>query len=470
MPLTATASSTSGGVLTALGLGSGLDISTLVSELVTAEMSAVNARATREQTSITTQLSAVATLKSALSTFQSSVNALSAGTGFASRSAVSSNEDIFTAAADTSAVVGTYRVEVNQLAQGQQLITGSFTDSNTTPVGTGTLSFTVGAASFSVNIDSNNSTLAGIRDAINYAPENASVSATIVNGTGGPRLVLSSLRTGVAETINITSSEGDGGLTQLNYSAGVPGAYTVDQAAQDAIITVAGIEHHSSSNKVTDVLDGVTLNLQSADEDVTYTLKISNDSAHVTSLVGSFVTAYNTLRTQLATLNSYDSSAGTTGPMFGDSLLSGIERQMQRALGDVVSSVSGQYNSLASLGITTDANGKMVLSSAKLERALAINFSAVSNVFSASDGIVARLDTFLDSVLAGAGSVSSRSASLDVRQNLLDDQKEFIEMRTAKVRERYLMKFNAMDTLLAQLQSTGDYLSQQFDALTRDTR
>lgn len=463
--------SSSSSAISALGLGSGLDIDAIVDELVTAEMAPANNRVTREQESVDTQVSALATLKSALATFQDTYEALTSGSdsSFTSHTVTSSNEDVLTATVGSDAVPGTYNVTVDQLAQSHQIISDSFNGGSSATVGTGTLTLAVGGESFSVTIDSSNSTLAGIRDAINNASNNTGVNATLVYGTNGASLVLTSAETGEANTITVSASGGDGGLDALAYSDTDTANYTVEQEAQDAIVTIAGIEHHSSTNTITDAIDGITLELNEAAPSETIRLQISNDTDSVVSKVNSFITAYNTLATQLDALGSYDSETGEAGALFGDSLLKNLSNQLRHAFTDTVSGASGSYNSLASLGITFDTDGQLTLDEDKLKSALSSDFNAVTNVLGSTDGVISRVNSLIDSTLASDGSIQTRSNSLDKRQDSIDAEQEEIELRTAVIEQRYLDKYNAMDSLLAELDNLSSYLTQQFDALNKDS-
>jgi flagellar hook-associated protein 2 len=473
MTTTTSATSTtsnSGGALQSLGIGSGLDIAALVDGLTTAEMSAPNARNTREQTAVTTQVSALGSLKSALSTFQSSLTALLTGGGFAARTVNSANKDVVTATATSSAALGNYQVEVQKLAQSHQLLSNNFTGGAAGIVGTGDLTIGSGGNSFTVTIDSTNNTLAGIRDAINSATGNQSVSATLVYGQTGAQLVLTSLKTGAASGITVDAAGGDGGLAQLSYGVGNTTHYTSKQDAQDAVVMVSGVEHHSATNTVSDAIDGVTLNLASAKLGTEVAINITNDSDHVVSLVQSFVTAYNTLQTTLSPLDTYDSSTQAAGPLFGDAMFTGLKSQLGHAMTDAVSGVTGAFSSLASLGVTRSVDGKLTMDDAKLRAALSSDFKAVSKVFSGTSGVVARMNKTITTTLLIGGSVNTRSASLTAKQTAITNEKALIDLRTAKVKERYLAKFNAMDALLAKMQNTATFLTQQMDALNRASK
>ncbi len=462
--------SNAGGVLQSLGIGSGLDISSMVDSLTTSEMSAANARVTREQTAVTTQVSAMGTLKSAMSTFQSSLTSALTGAGFSARNVTSADQTVLTATATASAALGNYQVEVKQLAQSQKLISNNFTGGSSSVIGTGTLSFSSDGKTFSIKIDSANSTLAGIRDAINGASDNQSVSATIVYGQSGAQLVLTSLKTGENAGVTVNATGGDGGLAQLTYGTGNASHYTEKQAAQDSIVLVDGVEHHSSTNQVSDAIDGVALNLFAQKPGSQVSLNITNDNDHVVSLVQSLVTAYNTLQSSIAPLDSYDASTQSSGPLFGDSMYASLKNQLRHALTDSVAGLSGSYNSLAALGITTGVDGTLSMDETKLRTALGTDFKSISKVFSGAGGVVARINSKITTALLSGGNVASRTTSLATQQKEIDDEKAQVTLRTATVKARYLAKFNAMDSFLSKMQNTSAYLTQQTNAQNQSSK
>jgi flagellar hook-associated protein 2 len=275
---TTSSTSASGGVLTALGLGSGLDIEALVSALTESEMSAANSRVAREQESVTAQVSALASLKSSLSVFQASLLSFRTGANYGTRSVTSSHEDLLTATVGANAANGSYDIVVEQLATAQQLVSTSFVGGATGDVGYGQLTIGVGASSFTVDIDSTSATLADIRDAINDASGNSSISASLIYGSNGSaRLALTSTATGADNTIEITASGGDGGLSALTYGVGNTTHYTEERQALDAIINIAGEDFTSASNTISDAIDGITLKLQEADINTTVSISVAND-------------------------------------------------------------------------------------------------------------------------------------------------------------------------------------------------
>lgn len=467
---TTSSTSSSTGVLSALGLGSGLDIDNLVTTLTDAEMSASNNRLSREKDAVDTQVSAVASLKSALASFQASLLAVNTSSKYTTRSVTTSDSSLVTATADNTAAIGTYNVKVNQLAKAHQLLSDTFADGADTVVGDGTLTITLGSDSFNVTIGSSANTLADIRDAINDASDNPGVAANIVYGDNGvAQLLLTSTVTGASNSITVASSGGDGGLAVLDYSSGNTANYTEQQAALDSIITVAGVQHTSSSNTVSGAIDGLTFDLVDADVDTTVSIKVSNNNSNVTQLVKDLVTAYNTMQKSISSLGSYDASSETAGPLMGDPLYNSINRKLSNVLNTPVSGVSSIYNSLASLGVTSDADGQLSVDESKLTKALNADFSSVVKTLQSDNGLLAQFDSMLEEALASDGTIATRDSVLDRRQEKIDEDQDAIDLRTEQVRQRYLNKFNAMDTLLAQLQSTADYIEQQFDALTKDS-
>ena len=236
--------------LSATGVGSGIDIESLVSQLVAAERAPEAQRLQRASTKVTTQLSALGTLRGALSTLQSSVSGLKSASSFQGRRADSTDKTIFTANAGTTAATGNYSIEVKQLASAQKLATAAYPAGATATVGTGTLTLTAGGKVINVVIGDSAKTLAGIRDAINAAPDNDKVQATLITAVDGARLVLTSTKSGVANAIQVTTSGGDGGLSALVYQPGGTTNLTQVAAAQNAEVVIEGFTVQTISSRV----------------------------------------------------------------------------------------------------------------------------------------------------------------------------------------------------------------------------
>jgi flagellar hook-associated protein 2 len=463
--------------ITSTGIGSGLDINSLVSQLVAAERDPADRRLTTADAKLTAQVSAIAALKGALSGLQGTLNGLKASSAFDPRRASVDDESFFTASVTASAAAGHYDVEVVQLATATRLSSAGFPVSGggaDTVIGTGTLAIDVGTETFTVEIDSESSTLAGIRDAINAADGNAGVRATLITDEDGTHLVLTGDRTGAdnAVSVNLADSVDDDGNTVdgsgLSQLFGMAPKDPQKDVAQDAIVKVSGFEIHGEDNTIDGAIEGVTLVLRKAHESAaTAGLDISRDDSAIQGKAQSFVTAFNALARQFSTLGGYNAATQTGGTLQGDALLLGISAQTRRIITDPVAGTSGDYRTLASLGITTAADGTLQLDAAKFQQALADDPEAVSGIFSGGDGVAVRLGAYVDARLSSAGEIATRSARLTSSQQDLEQQREALDARMELIQQRYLKQFTALDSLLAQLQSTSTYLAQQLDGLSQ---
>lgn len=447
-----------------LGVGSGMDLTSLVSQLVAAERAPKQGQITAQQSKVAVELSAIGTFKGALSGFQSAAAALKLPTSFNVFSGKSSNDEIFTVTASDAAPPGAYNIEVVSIATAEQISSRAFANGDT-HIGTGSLTLSVGDESFTIDIDENGATLKGIRDAINRAEDNTGVRATIVNGTDGAHLVLTAQKTGSASSITVTAA-GEG-LDVLAYSAEELNEYTQVRAAQDAVINIAGSEHRSASNTITEAIEGVTLKLLKADVGNTHSVTIDRNFDALVTRVNAFVTQYNSLAGTMASLQSYNPATKQAGALIGDSLVRGIESTLRRELGRPIDGASPPYNTLSSLGITMQLDGKLELDQTKLRSALESDFAAVQRVFSSENGIAVRLDKALEPHLSADGSIAQRNQTLNDRTKKLDDDQVALDARMQVIEQRYIKQFTALDSLLAQLQATSMYLGQQLANLPK---
>jgi flagellar hook-associated protein 2 len=458
-PLVSVASSSSAG---AAG-GSVINVSALVSELVAATQAPQEQLIENQTTAVTTEISSLATLQSALSTFQGSLGALDTPAGFGVQTATSSNPDAFTATATSGASPGSYGISISQLAQAQQLLSNTL--SATGAIGTGTLALSLGGTSFGVTIDSSNDTLAGIAAAIDAAAGNPGITATVLQGTGGAYLLLSSSQTGAANTIQVSETDGGNALAALTYGTGNTANYTQQSAAQDASYSIAGVAATSASNTFANALGGVTLTLLGTTGTTPATLSVSNDTATIATNIQSLVSAYNALEGTFTTLGGYDSSTNTAGPMMGNALLTATQNQVRQALYQLVDTGSSTYNSLASIGITTNSDGTLSLNAATLSNALQTNSSAVSQLFSGAGGVASSLNSMLTSALSSTGSFAAQSQSLTSQENTLTQRNSQLSEQMAQLSASLTQQYSSLNTLLSSLQSTSAYLTEAFAGL-----
>jgi flagellar hook-associated protein 2 len=452
--------------------GSVINVSSLVSQLVSATETPQQNLINSQESAITTQISALGTLKSALSTFQASLSALDTPSAFNTETANTSST-AFTATASSGAPVGTYNVTISQLASAQQLLSGPVTGGSSASVGTGTLQLSLGGSSFSVTISSPDDSLNNIAATINSAAGNPGITATVLQGSDGAHLLLSSTQTGAASTISVSETDSGTGLSALTYdsadadSKGNTANYTQQAPAQDAEYSLAGVAGTSASNTVTNALTGVTLNLVSTTTSSTTpaTLTVVSDTSTIETNVSAFVSAYNTLVGVFGQLGGFDSSSQTAGPMMGNALLSSTQNQVQNAIYSIVNTGSSTYNSLASIGITTNSDGTLSLNNSRLSSALSTNFSAVSALFSSPGGVATNLNSQLTNDLGSSGAIAQNGTSLNAQSQALDKQTAQLNTSMTALTASLTQQYSALNNLLSSLQTTSAYLTQAFASL-----
>lgn len=452
--------------LSATGLGSGLDISGIVEQLVSAERQPTANRLNLQEARANAELSALGQFKSALSTFQTALGNLTETENFQKRSVAVSDDTFFTATAESTAVPGIYEIEVTALSAAHKLASGAVADA-TAPVGTGNLLVAIGGESTNIAISGGANSLEDIRDAINDAPDNPGVRATIVHAQDGAHLIVTSATTGAASEVSITASGGDAGLEIFNWDpVAETGNMTQVQAATDATAIVDGFTITASTNVIAGAIEGVTLDLQQAEIGTLTRLQVSLDKTSATQSVKQFVDGYNGLMGTMSQLTAYDAEGGTAGPLLGDATLRTVKSQLRRELSNVVTDTGASFRTLADIGITTKPDGQLELDDAKLTAAVDTNFDAVGRLFaSASNGIAVRMDSIIDGVLDTEGQIDTREGTLKKRLDRITDQRESLDLRMESVRERLLRQFNAMDALVGQLNTTSSFLSQQLAQL-----
>lgn len=441
------------------GVGSGLDINGLVSQLVAVERAPAQTQIDTQRSRALAKISALGGLNSALDGVKKSFAALADGTAFSRRSVTSADTAVFTASATSSAVPGRYAVEVTALASTHKLSSGAFAASDSV-VGTGTLTVTVNGVASALTIDSNNQTLAGIRDAINAAPDNPGVNATIVTGDDGAHLILNARSSGSAGEISLTTTGGDGGLSALTFVQGGPGnGLTQIDPAQNAQVSIDGIVVGGAGNRISSAIEGVTIDLVSAKPGSTINLTVAVDKAAAVSAIGAFVSSYNALVGTSLQLSSYNATTGSAGPLLGDSTLRGIRNDLSQALSARDNGAGLQ--SLSAIGIRVALDGTLSVDSSVLSDALDAGQESVATLL-ASDGVLGKaLGNVFERYLGSTGTLVNRSKTLNDAQRALDRQQEQLDLRIDATEARLRAQFSALDSLLSQLQSTGNFLTQQ---------
>lgn len=467
--------------ISSAGLGSGLDINGIITKLMAVEAQPLTALATKEA-SYQAKLSAFGSLKGALSTLQTVAQTLKNTSTFENMSASVSSAAAFTASASSTAVAGTYDIDVTTLAKNHIVRSDATYDLADTFKG-GTLSFQIGSnggtggTTTTVTIP-DGSTLAGVSDAINNA--NIGVTASIVNDGTTNRLIFSSSTTGSAGNIRITTATdplASGGtpvspgvtqsLSDFNYT-GADTATMVEQRPPDnAVFDVNGLTVIRSSNAVTDAISGVTLNLVS--EGSSGKLTVSKNNGSVTSAVSAFVKAYNDAIGQIKTMTAYDAANKKASVLTGDSTTRSIQSQLSSMIGASVSGITGGISRLSDIGIRVQTDGTLTLDSSKLSTALADPDTDVAALFtqttSGNQGIAVRINSLLEGIVGSSGIIASRTDGINASIKDLQNRADSMNLRLTAIEARYRAQFTALDTLISSMNQTSSYLTQQLASL-----
>jgi len=392
--------------ITSLGVGSGLDLGTLVSGLIEAERAPVENRLNQKQQNITTELSAFGLLRSSLSQFQTSFGGLKNSSAFNAKAITASDASVFSTSVESFADIGSYSVEVFALARAQSLATSAATAFATVDdvIGSGTLTVqfgttTTGPYAFTpdparppqaidISAANGNDTVSGLRDYIN--DNDFGFQASIVDdGTNGYRLVFTSEDTGAVNSMELTvTADGDGndndnaGLSQLAFNASAQGSLLQNVEAQDASLTINGLGITRDTNSISGAINGVTLDLLKADMGNIVNVDVNEDRAEITATINGFVEAYNELTESIKSLTSYDAETGTGSVLIGDFTVRSISSQIRSVLFGSISGLQGDIKSLVDIGITTNSNGTLDVDSTKLSDALDNYPSEVEALFS----------------------------------------------------------------------------------------
>jgi len=431
--------------ITATGVGSGLDIDGLVTQLMAAERAPMDRRLLKRESSITSDISALGSLKSALSSLKTSIASANSLSTYQQRNATSSNTDALTVEASARAALGNYSVNVEGLAAAQSVAVRSTFIAPSSEVGTGTLTFTFGTTGYTpdasnpvnnandtydsfvakagvssktVTISNADSSLSGVRDAINRA--DIGVSAAIVNDGTGYRLVISSDATGAENSVEISVSDtGDSnntdnfGLSRLafNSSVGTTNAYQT-VAAADAAFTVNGLSLSSDTNTVSNALDGLTFTLIKKTTTAA-NVTVTDNTAGIKGAITSFVGGYNAFNGAATRLTAFDASSGVAGALQGDFTARSIIGQTRTTLGAAALGFDGALSRLAEIGITTTKTGDLEVDDTKLDAALKSSYEDVTGVLTRFADVPADSGlsnvTFTDAVNRGTYAVAITS-------------------------------------------------------------
>jgi flagellar hook-associated protein 2 len=456
--------------ISSIGVGSGLPLDQLLTNLRTSEnaaLDAIQSRADKEQS----RLSAYGKLKSGIDALKTAATALGKQESFGAMK-TSASGDAFTATATTGAIAGQYSINVTQLATAQSLRTADSAAVADTSIplvtGGGTVTITVNlgnGTTTNLQLNAADATLEGVVNALN-ADKNVGADATIVNNGTSNFLLLNARRTGTDAAITSITVAGDGTNdvsalgNVLNFDASAQTGMT-ETAAKNAQLSINGIAITEQTNTIDGAIQGVTLTLGKETAGTPQTLAISRDDSVAQKAIESFVSAYNNLQNQIKSLTAYDTSTKTGSALTGDSLARKVQSQIRDAL-----NVVGGPTSLSQLGITTDpSTGILNTDSTKLTSALRDNLDDAKLLFTGTNGISARMTTVADAYVKSGGIISTTTDSITSTLKDLEDQYNATSDRIDTKMETYRQQFTQLDALVSQMNSTSAYLTQQLSML-----
>lgn len=456
------------------GIGSGLNISSIVEAQVNSDTAAKQAQITRQTTNNKAYISGVGALKSALADYQSSMAKLNSSTApaFNAYAATSANENVLKATASNTAVPGTYKVNVSQLATGSKVASRLYTTAEggaATPIPKGDLTIEQNGKTYTVSIG-DGATLQSVRDSINDALAVNGISANIINEAGGSRLVLGSTTTGAGSDIKVI-----GGTTGIDIdgtkSMATNGSGYISGLAQDAKLTIDGLEVTSKSNTVKDAISGITLDLvaKSADAATTTKVTVGANNDGLKASVQQFVDAYNTMvkAVNALTATSTDADGNTVlGSLTGDPTTRSLLADIRGELANIGS--GDRLTTLSQLGINTQKDGTLEFNSSKFTAAMNDKKlgSEVQELFTGTNGVFERMNKAIEPYIKSDGILTSRTNNLNSLQKRLDQQQEDLDRRVELLTASLTKKYIAMDTVVGKLKAQANSITSIFDAIT----
>jgi len=443
--------------ITSAGIGSGLDLESIIEAYVNAEAVPTEIRLQKKEERIVTELSGVGQFKSALSSFESVLKKLSSPEDFNKQTIDVSSEDI-AVTTNGYASNGSFKVEVTQLAKGtrsESTLFGASTDT----VGSGNLTFSVGSGAdlqtFDVAIDGTDS-LSAIRDKINEQAGNFGITANVITTDAGTFLSYSSSVTGDTNELSITNDNAS--LDAISTNA------VIKENAQSAKILVNDAEVTRDTNEFKNIIEDVTItaNVENIGNPTTITIK--QDEENGTKLINDFVNGYNALRSTLDALGDSES-----GQLAFDANVRQVKSQLNNIVTDMVSGLSGSLTSLSDIGITIDKYGMLEISpvgagslksgTEKLSDALENNLEEVGEIFASTDGVTSKLTTLIESYNGSDGTLSKRSTALNSDLKGLDDEYAALQEKLRDYEDTLRSRFTFLDQTVSRYNATGAWLT-----------
>ncbi len=450
------------------GLITGLDTKSLIAGLVAAESHPIDLLQ-NQKTVLQAKQGVYASLVGALGGLKSDAQALSLATDFNKRAAESSDATVLKASADSEAQPGFNTIVVDTLAKAQSIQSTGFTSADDA-VGTGQLTILVGGNATTITIDATNNTLTGLQNAIRNS--GAKVSAAIVNvgssATPDFRLVVQSKDTGVANAVTISGALAGG----TDPFAG--GGHVV-QAAADALVSVNGLTVSRSSNTISDVIPGVTLVLLKEGNhdgaidgaDASANVTVSSDNSAIQDSIQQFIDSYNAVNKIVNDQFAFNQDTQHQGTLAGDASLRGVISRLRSELAQP-GGIGVGFKYLSDIGISFEKDGSLTLDESKLNNALDTDPTGVSNLFTlVQNGVGKRIPDAVDDFISTLdGTLTARQKGVQSDIERIDNKIASEQERVASLQERLTEQFSALEQLVSQLKSQGDFLTQHLTSFS----
>jgi flagellar hook-associated protein 2 len=460
------------GTISSSGIGSGLNVSQIVTALMDVEKGPLNS-INKSISTDNAQISAYGTVSSQISSFQSSIAGLITPSTIKATTASSSSTSVLSVSNDGTALAGEYKITVVRVASPQviKISNSAFTSLYDEFGSAGNISIT--SNDVTTDITPTSYTVAGLAEAINDA-NISGISATIINlGTSSaPDYQIRIVNTSDTDTtaaIDLSAIEGDDGFvftgTDIDTdTVAVSGKFTIDGEL---------VEFERSSNTITDLIPGLTINLVGTGDS---TITVAQDSSALSSKIAAFVTAYNALDQSLKDISSYDTTTKKGAVLYGDSTITSLRRDIRSIITSTLSvDSSTSYNRLGDVGVSFESDGTLSLDSTTLNTAINANFNKVANLFSGTGdstdsstlhGFAYQLDTLLTSATDIDGLITNRESSLQTDITRLQARAVQEQSRLDDLQQIYQRQYTALDRTIASLNSMASYLTSQFDAMS----
>ena len=450
--------------LSALGVGAGIDQKAIVDSLVEAERAPQEASLSRMIERSEARVSAFGVVKSTLELVREQFRKLNDLSDVKAFSTQSSDATLLDATASSSATAGTYDVSVSQLASRDSYTFDGF-DSKTASLNGGatiTIQITQDGTTTELSIDG--PTLTNVAETINDS--GLGLTANIIDtGQANGRYVLSvGGETGSDNAFTISSSLLTNPVQQ--------------STASNANLTVNGVAITSESNSIGSALAGVTINLKGTFASETIT--VSKDTSQVKTEIKNLVGVYNEMKTIFNSLKTGDDPDDQlVGSLATDSVFRTIESAFRNTFTSQSSTPSGQISYWADLGLSYQRDGNLILDEDRLDTVLATSFDDVvtaltadtedqTDIGDASRGLAGDMSAMIRNLTKATGPIDN---SINNSNSSLTDYKtrlEELDARMERIRDRYTAQFAAMQSIVDQFKSTGEYLTNNLAALNND--